>query len=376
MWATWWTLPGPSAFIDEILASLRAGRNLIVAMPEHAPPELGEAVGRRVHVDEIWRWRRLSPSGTEQGRGGPVRFLFDQLALAPPSLPGPWAERLAEATEMRDRILWIEGVSDATWVEWKQCLSGYAMACQSRPQFGRGLLCCVVSGISPEHLTSSDVALTVHRWTGRIDELDMQIWIAHLLRNAELPALERRARRVLAATLAGFDPILALRLTPLDLDALTNPVAVLEELAAERGWTQFDLNELNWERGMTDCVGGQRETHLALQSLAQEDARRYINGRVWQGQVTVVFPLLEQKRNQLLSAHKRLLWVPFEKGDGTFVTAIEDLEIAHLHYQLRNHPDHRIESLLRRLKDSRNALAHLDTLSGFDLAELLRMLSG
>lgn len=126
---------------------------------------------------------------------------------------------------------------------------------------------------------------------------------------------------------------------------------------------------------MTDFVGGQRETHPALQAINVDDAQRYIDGRVWQGQVTVVFPLLEQKRNELLSAHKRLLWVPFEKGDGTFVTAVEDLEIAHLHYQLRNHPDRRIEPLLRRLKDSRNALAHLDTLSGLDLTDLLRAVS-
>lgn len=375
MWATWWTLPGPSAFIDEILASLRAGRNLIVALPEHAPPELSGAVGPRVHADEIWCWRTLSISSTEQERGRPIQFLFDQLQLDLPSPARAWAERLAEAAEMRDRILWIEGITGAAWDKWKPCLIEYAHACRSRPQFGRGLLCCVVSGVSQERLPIPDAALAVHPWAGRLDELDMQIWIAHLLRNAELSALERRARRVLAASLAGFDPILALRLAQLDLDALTNPVTVLEELAAERGWTQSDLNRPTWERGMTDFVGGQRETHPALQAINVDDAQRYIDGRVWQGQVTVVFPLLEQKRNELLSAHKRLLWVPFEKGDGTFVTAVEDLEIAHLHYQLRNHPDRRIEPLLRRLKDSRNALAHLDTLSGLDLTDLLRAVS-
>ncbi len=76
MWSTWWALPGPSAFIDELIASLRAGLNLVIALPRHAPPGLSDAVGRRAHADEIWRWRTLSLDDADIGPSGPEGFLL------------------------------------------------------------------------------------------------------------------------------------------------------------------------------------------------------------------------------------------------------------------------------------------------------------
>jgi len=376
VWERWWTLPGPSAFIDELIAALRSSRNLLIALPLHAPPGIESAVARRVCEDPLWRWRSLSLGEAEPGPAAPIATLFRGLELDVPGPGTPWADHLADADAMRDRVLWIDGINAHTWEPWKDALGRYANACQPRSQFGRGLLCVCICGVASESLPTTDGALSVHTWIGRLDELDLQIWVAHYLRGLEMTPLERRARRVLAATLAGFDPGLAMSLAHLELASLLNPGSVLRDLAVERGWTEGNLPTPAWHLGMVDSVGGEHQTHLAMRGPAGDCEMRQVAMRVWQAQITVLFPLIEQRRGQIIADHRGALTVPFEKGDGTWVTRVEDLEIAHLYYQLRNNRDRRLEPLLRRLREARNALAHLEPLRGAEFAAVLQVLGG
>lgn len=376
MWESWWRLPGPSAFIDELVAALRSSRNVLIALPLHAPLGIEGAVGRRVCEDALWRWRTLRLGEMKSGPTAPIPTLFRGLGLDVPGPGTPWADDLADAAEMQDRVLWIDGIETDTWEPWKDALGRYANACQPRSQFGRGLLCCCICGVASESLPTTDGALSVHTWIGRLDELDLQIWVAHYLRTLEMTPLERRARRVLVATLAGFDPALAMSLAHLDLMALMNPGPVLRDLAAERGWTGPSPVAPAWHLGTVDIVGGEHQTHLAMRGPSGDCEADQIAIRVWQGQMTVLFPLIEQRRGRIIADHRSSLTVPFERGDGTWVTRVEDLEIAHLHYQLRNHRDRRLEPLLRRLREVRNALAHLEPLSGAEFAAVLQALGG
>lgn len=374
MWDRWWTLPGPSAFIDELVAALRSSRNLLIMLPQYAPPGIENAMGRRVCDDPSWRWRTLSlgPSGSDAAT--PVQSIFRGLGLDSPRPGESWADRLADASEMQDRILWIDGIKLDAWQPWRDAISRYARTCQQRSQYGRGLLCCCVCGVPSADLPLADGALSVHTWFGRLDELDLQIWVAHFLRGIEISPLERRARRIIAATLAGFDPELALCLARLDLSGLMSPGLVLKTLASDRGWTVERVRVPSWHLGMADSVGGESQTHLALSVLPDQGTQSQVPMRIWQGQVTVLFPLIEQRRGQVIADHRSSLTVPFEKGDGTWVTRIEDLEIAHLYYQLRNDRDRRLEPLLRRLREARNALAHLEPLSGAEFTAVLQAL--
>ena len=179
------------------------------------------------------------------------------------------------------------------------------------------------------------------------------------------------ARRVLASELAGFDPRLAERLANLGLNELTNPLRLLQDFAEERGWREEDTANPTWHSGMVDRLGTNDRVHLAAQVLVSDSAQRHIDARLWQGQVALLFPLIEQKRRQILSTYRRLLWVPFDKGDGTSITVVEDLEITHLHYQLRNRVSPGVETQLRRLRDARNSLSHLDVVNAEDLSGLL-----
>jgi hypothetical protein len=355
---------------------LRSSRNLLIALPQHSPPGIETAMGRRVCDDALWRWRTVRGSGMDVGSAAPIRDLFQGLDLDPPGPGEPWEDCLADAAEMQDRVLWIAGIQADNWSAWSGALIRYAKACQPRPQFGRGLICCCVCGIPSAKLPVTDGALSVHTWTGRLDELDLQIWAAHDLRGMEMSPLQRRARRVLAATLAGFDPDLAMHLARLDLATLANPESTLKKFAAERGWMGSEPCPPVWHLGTADSVGGEHQTHLALSVLSGEGGRRQVALRVWQAQVTLLFPLIEQRRGQIIADYRGSLIVPFEKGDGTWVTQIEDLEIAHLYFQLRNHRDRRIEPLLRRLREARNALAHLEPLSGVEFADVLQALGG
>lgn len=377
MWQTWWGLPGPSAFIDQVLNGLRAGSNVIIALPWHAPPGLREAVGRRVHEDEQWLWRVLSLQNAVTDVRDPASFLYEEI-LGPISLDAsPSPESLATADGMRDQVIWVEGITpDApkVWHEWRRFVQRYARACQMMPQHERGLICCAVQGFPKNALPVSDAALSLHLWNTRIDELDMQIWVAYLLRSFNLPPLERKIRRVMIGALAGADPVLAVGLSHLELDVLLMPADFLLEDAKRRCWTRVYSAEPTWESGTVDTLEGQKIVHAAIEHLDGINGKARIEARLWQGQVAVLFPLIEQRRRYFLGRYKQSLWVPFERGDGSVVNRIEDLEIGHLYLQLRNRVDTRTENILRRLKDARNALAHLEMLESSQLKGLIRAL--
>jgi hypothetical protein len=65
----WWQIPGPYAFLKQVLEDLRAGNHVILLLPEHGPQNIGlfsafsqawkkEGLGP---LDRIWTARNLSP---------------------------------------------------------------------------------------------------------------------------------------------------------------------------------------------------------------------------------------------------------------------------------------------------------------------------
>jgi hypothetical protein len=338
----------------------------------HAPLGLGDAVRRRVGGDAMWQWSCIDAGGGRESRVGVAELLFSSLGLEAPNPSEPWAEKLGRAREMQDRVVWIDGFAQGDWAAWKEGAIAYARVCKQLPQFGRGVLCCVVEGVGARNLPDSDAALAVHQWRDRLSELDLQIWVAQVIKNIEMNPLERRARRILAGALAAFDPALAAELASLALEKLTCPSDLLRKIAAERGWTGAAAESATWEAGIVDSVDGEKQVHAGVLASSGKQGALQLQARVWQAQVTIVFPLLEQRRLRILTEYRKWLSVPFHKSDGSVVSAIEDLEIVDLQYQLRSHPSTRLSRLLPMMKQARNKLAHMEPLSGFELEDLLR----
>ncbi|MFO0822574.1 MAG: hypothetical protein U0792_05545 [Gemmataceae bacterium] len=289
--------------------------------------------------------------------------MHDALGLAPADgqLPGPAA--LAEAVHAGD-VIWVDGLDAARWPVWARFLAQYQHACHAREEDRRGLFCVPLVGSLPAEPVA-DTALAVCRWGESLSRLDVMLHLDRLLPAAFPSPTLRRVAMAVATELGGADPQLGVRLATLGPDLLTDPVGILASHAAERGWTTADLKRPAWHGGVVERLEGEERVNSA--ALAAGGDREGIQRRVWQGQVRVLYPFIEEQRVRLVQEVGRLIPLPVETTYGRVERAI-DLEIGQLVHFLRGRrvPD-QIWRQLVLLCDMRHSLAHLRPVPGRDL---------
>jgi hypothetical protein len=365
-WNYWWSLPGPSGFVRSIVDAIRQGTNVIIGLPRWAPEGLGEAVDAELSGNELLSFRRLSLnscSGNDPMRllvryahDLPERDLHDEATLA--GSRGFWGH-----------VVWITEFSTQNWEDWRYFIERYADAVRSQPEYERGVLCLVVEGMAPEMFPKGDVALSIHLWKNAIMELDMLAWLHHLMgQQPQQGGTQRRLKLRHALMLVGYDPQLAFEAVDHNLELLTSPSAWLASIASARDWTND--TEICWEKGTCDLIEGLRTVHPAILSI-KDTAQADIARLVWRAQIGVLFPLIEEERIRFLKEYSAMLRVPHDTGHGSVIKKKEDLEIGHIHYQLRSRVDTNEEKRLRLLRDIRNALAHCVPVNPQKLQNLL-----
>jgi hypothetical protein len=101
--SSFWSLPGPSQFIERIAAEARAGNSIFIAMPEFHPAFLSVAV--RIVLEGDYQWKSLSvdPNTT------PSEFLFSYCLpdLHPQIIRT--TRTLVSQPEFRNRAIWLDG---------------------------------------------------------------------------------------------------------------------------------------------------------------------------------------------------------------------------------------------------------------------------
>ena len=366
-WSAWWSLPGPGSYLDAAIDVLRQGRCLVLALPQHSPPGLAEALAIRVSEDPIWRWTPVEARAQELPAAGVIR------ACWPPG-EGPDAlSALVREARLQDRVLWLGALEPDQADAWLTWMGDFASASHHVPPRDRPTCVGITVGIAPPASLGAVPGIAVLPWRDRLDALDLQSWAAHLERATERAPLERALRHELIAALAGADPALALALADLSIVRLLEPDAALEAFASARGW-DVSAPPQDWEAGVLDSVGGTSVVHAAALPAGTPRSRA-VHERLWRAQVRVLFPLIEGERRRLIEEHRSLLSVPYYiEGRNDPIRRIEDLEIVHLLHQLRGRIEARRESLLYALHRARNALAHLEILGAIELTGLLQLI--
>jgi hypothetical protein len=367
LWTAWWSLPGPATYLDEVLDVLRQGRSVVLALPRHAPPGLEEAFAAAVSRDRVWRWTAVEPIEGESPLHSAVRACWA-------GGEGPvGVSSLVQDPRMRNRVLWLDTFSDDRWACWQRWLGEFAHASQHQRPRERAVCACITVGIPPAASARSLPALGVVQWRGRLDGIDLRVWAAMLARGTERARFEHELRRELIAEISAGDPALALSLVELQMSQLLDVDPVIDAYANERGWAP-DGPAMTWETGAIDLVGGEEAIHPAA-LLAGPQSSRLLTERVWRAQVRVIFPFIEGERRRLIQEFREHLSVPFYVDSRREpIVHVEDLEIGHLHQQLRGRVGARREALLKALYRARNALAHLELLDAADVEAILRVI--
>lgn len=368
-WDYWWSLPGPSACVRSVVEDLRNGTNVVIAFPQWHPPGLQDAIGRSVRDDELLLWRPLSLQ--QQQEIDPLYLIGHRYATDVPTQDLCGEGALVDSRAFADCVVWVEGIEDTAWPAWRMFLERYADLARRRSALDRGVLCVQLIGQPSEQLPKSDVALKVYRWQDYVGELDMLAWLHYLMGHQSVQSpIQRRLKLRLALELVGYDANLAIEAAQLPLESLTDPSAWLTQVAVIREWSE--QTPACWQAGSHNMIDGHLVIHPALRVVRQHRPSE-IHSLVWRAQVAVLFPYLEEARAHYLFEYAESLRLPHDTGYGLIIHHLEDLELSHIHHQLRHRVPQKEEKRLRLLRDVRNALAHHQALDFQLLQELVRL---
>jgi len=356
----WWQLPGPSRYLARIADDLRAGKNALLLLPEYFPDRLHDALAVSTQ-DLHWSYPPLLPQAEEY----PLHFLFSYFIPDTPSYVIPNVETLAKEQSFCGKVIWLEGMTTSSWPQWKEFLQEYQHVCSKRRPLERTVFCLPLVGelAVDQNLPPQDTYLAYHPWQGKVDSLDMFLFVYHFFQGKPLPNLQKRIAVAIAAGLALWDPNVAVRFADENIENILSPLPALREISRERGWNDFDQKETaqSWLRGVYDTIDGRGKFHSAalVHNASREEE---IKRRIWSAEISVLFPMIEEKRQDILAELKDQLRGPFQIQSAT-INDPNDLEIGHLwHLFLTKKVKPRTEMrlLVERLWEMRNSLAHLE----------------
>ena len=347
---------------------LRRGANLVVAFPRWAPEGLAQAVATDLRDDDFLHWRPLALEGIPQ-EDDPLGLLARRYAPDVPERGLRDPADLVDSNAFSGNLIWVTGLEKKTWTAWRAFLKRYADTVRRRPAEDRALLCLVVNGIPPEALPQEEPALSVRLWRNAITEMDMLAWLHYLMDwRKTRSAMQRRLHLHHALELVAYDAHLAWQATSQPLEELASPVAWLASVAKDRGWSAKSV--ACWEEGICDSMESHELHHPAYLAVT-DGGEGQLGSLVWRAQVGVLFPYLEEARNHYLRDFGDLLVVPYQTDYGAVIQDRQDLELSHIHNQLRRLGGIKNLDRLRLLREVRNALAHHQPLNPELLLEVV-----
>lgn len=352
-----WSLPGPGHFLDQAMAVMREGSNVVSPMPLHGMPGLARAFEQRLHADG-WDCHPICDDG-----GAPVEQIFAALGLD----DGGSVRRTALLLRQRMRpgqIVLVYGVRLSSWGAWKIFLDEYELACRGVGTTERPLVVLLTEGVALKEMPERGAALRVLEGDNVIGEIDVLLFTTSLLRNAVRADYKMKLMARMICRLALWDLEVARFLTERRPDDLLDPMRVLADAILELGMP--DGLSRTWESGGIQRFDNVECVHPFV-VVREGDVHRELTMRLWAAQAAEVLPALELQRRSLVRRMRGLVSMPVEI-DGTRYDDLDDMEIGPLsHVANTRQLAGAIRVKANKLKRLRNSLAHLEALGATDI---------
>ena len=347
-----WSLPGPAQFVDTIRNELTSGRSVVVMVPRYAPGDLRSAL--RGIVSDAWTWADLRADNSLS----PVAAVCQLYGVRAGDTSSSTIRNLAGNEGFAGQLVCVSSGSPTSWQAWKAFLLEYADACRGVPEGKRSLFVVLAEGFPVTSAPSDDVTLCTKVWSDVVGEIDLLIYASLQLQRSSLPSSKRKLLALSVSRVALWDFDVADRLLDGRPQDMLAPAAILDELARDRGWNAE--TPVAWETGTEDHCDGARHIHSSICLVRGDEGT--VTHRVWSAQASVILPLIEKRRLELLRDCRRFLRLPVEI-DGEIISNAEDLEIGHLAHAVSRSPaDPGLKQRLQRLRRVRNHLAHMEVL--------------
>lgn len=350
-------MPGPARYIDTATTALRTGRSVVLCLPRHVPP-LVSSLRKSLEDDFGSCWSSLYLD-EETSASSPVDLLFEQFVPGEEAGALRSAASLAASPEFEGRIICVEGIGPSAWPSWRRFLSEFEQATRAIPALQRTLFLVILEGSVALSPPGEDVCLAVLRYDDVVRFVDAHFYASLVVERRDFTPLQSRVAASVVAALALWDPVLADALSSKSLDEIMEPWSTLESLADSRGWSTTDGADptAGWCEGIHASVEGVSKLHSAF--LAARGERRLVERRMWSGQVGVLFPFVEERR-QILVEELGPLLRPEQVGEEEI--DLHALEIGQLEHRILRHRQVVGDGTMRlvsKLKRVRNHLSHL-----------------
>ncbi|OGX88053.1 hypothetical protein BEN47_09915 [Hymenobacter lapidarius] len=395
---SWWQLPGPHQLVEAVADDLDQGKCVVVRLPQHLPNGFYEAVTHHLQWQSGrgQRWLRLP--GSLVGEASEERilaWLYERVGLeADEYIADKSIAHLCGQPAFQGNRFVLEQLSVEAAAGWGRFLAEYQYALNDQSYVGRSTFFLILEGAVTTPVPSANTNLAVHTYGPQVgtDDIRLLLRFVHLGFGQAEPALKCELRQSIVAALASADPVLAHQLVSRPFAELLQPAGFLADYASRRSWQvgpvalplpapPLALCQQLWTTGGWVHNADRPCVHSAL--LALHGRSDLLASRIWEGQLTVLLPFIERKRQVLLDRYKDdlLRLLPHTKLLGPHKTVevqeIAELELGDLYFlrtkpELRRHGYHLSQELYLLWK-CRVELAHQRVVDEVTIDELLAL---
>jgi hypothetical protein len=364
-----WSLPGPARFAEAIRTRIDRGSSVAVGLPGWAACNRAFCSGLLRAVDYA-----VDIIDDCEAYDRPVASLVADLFSIDDVPPGPDAAvALARHTTLWGRVVaLIVSSDDQQALRWADFARTFVAASRTVAVAERPRLVLLSRKACAAALSGSDPLLSDLWWWGVLDRLDTTFHVRGQLTDGSDELV-----RDTIAEVAGFDLKLADHLAVGWDGSYTTLVAELTEFARtslSTAYTPLTLPHSStalgmppapllslWDQGLVD----RWDSFPAYLHACAVPTAADLRSRVWRAQIRVLMPTIDEERARIEA------WLRREIRD---LPDAAVLEPGDLYALLQDHPDlkrwrggHR-KRLIYWLRDSRNTLAHMGTLTPADVA--------
>jgi hypothetical protein len=355
----WWDLPGPGAFVGRIAADLKRGASVQVCLPDRARDGLRSALER-----ELSRGQEVVLDTLEAKPDlRPVDAVARFFGIVDTPGRGMSAQRLLASPHAQGRFLWVRDFVDDSWRDWQAFLEDFQAATREVGLHERLLLILELPATKRAQCRE-DVELSLRIWDRCVSFADAYLYAALRLQDRDIAPVARELMIAIIVRLGLWDTSTIECLAERNLAELLEPWELLREIGVRANWVGSE--EPCWASGSAAIVDGKEYVHSAW--LVLHGGEDHVRRRMWQAQIQVLFPFVEERRQELLESCKQLLRVPFLTKNGHLISDVSDLEIGHIEYQLYERDAQlSLRQFAGLLKGIRNDLSHLRLVSATTL---------
>lgn len=245
-----------------------------------------------------------------------------------------------DVTPINKRYVCLTGIKPDDAPKWTASVAEYLENCDDAHNHGVFII------IAKSANNTSSKHMTIFRYSDYVTDYDCMMLCLTLVSDLQCSRVEKMYLCEVASNIAHndveFAALLALKKTSL----IQSPYETAKNV--------FEENELN------------------INDLSEQ-----VRKAVWEAQIKLIFPKIENFRAELIKKYEKTIldYLPIKSSNNDIVDKASDLEIGQLYFICK---DNRFKNtiglaaydLLKKMRNARNTLAHLDTLSYKELIEI------